>query len=284
MNVYSKTINLGTNKDVKETKIACISDLHYSKKMGKDQFAAVYGEITRYNPDYICFLGDLLNDDSLEDVYTYVLYLSYIAPVLMIDGNHDIKSFAVNDKVFENKHHMLSNELKIALDNIPNVYYLTENRTIYFNDNMSFTGTDFYHHTHENDNIAFLNDNVPDIDHSCYNVLLCHSPYIIKKDVFQKLDNTYKDFDVAITGHIHNALMPAYIDNKIKANLGLYTRDTGFFPTDYIGEKSIKLDEERTLTRINVPPIRTFNSDNSLFKVANKLYPPSMRLIKIKKN
>ena len=36
------------------------------------------------------------------------------------------------------------------------------------------------------------------------------------------------------------------IDNKIKANLGLYTRDTGFFPTDYIGEKDIKLDDKKT--------------------------------------
>ena len=93
-----------------------------------------------------------------------------------------------------------------------------------------------------------------------------------------------ENFDVALTGHIHNALMPAYIDKMIKANIGLYTVDEGLFPTDYLGEKEIKLNEDKKLTRVNVPPIRTFNGDNLLVSAANKFYPPSMRLIKIKKN
>ena len=78
--------------------------------------------------------------------------------------------------------------------------------------------------------------------------------------------------------------MPAYIDNKIKGNIGLYTKDTGFFPTDYLGEKVIPLDDGKSLTRINVPPIRTFNIENPIFNLVNKLYPPSVRLIRVKKN
>ena len=283
MKVYSKEITLNTNKNIKDTRIVCISDLHYSKKLNKKILPYLYNKICACHPDYICFLGDLLNDDSFEEVYKYITFLSYIAPVIMIDGNHDIKSFEVDDRVHENKHHILSNELKIALDSIPNVYYLNENRSIYAN-GLSFTGTDFYHHTHEDENIQFLKANEPDIDASEYNILLCHSPYIIKKDVFKQLKSPYNLFDAAFTGHIHNALMPAYIDKYIKANLGLYTRDTGFFPTDYVGEKNIKLDDEHTLTRINVPPIRTFNGDNMIIQAANKFYPPSLRLVKIKKN
>ena len=283
MKIYSKEITLNTDKDVKDTKIVCISDLHYSKKLNKKILPYLFDRITAYNPDYICFLGDLLNDDSFEEVYNYITYLSYVAPVMLIDGNHDIKSFEVNDKTYVNKGHILSDELKVQLDNIPKVSYLKENDTRYF-DNISFTGTDFYHHTHELDNWKFLDHNVPDIDPKDFNILLCHSPYIITGETFSAIDREYKNFDAAFTGHIHNALMPAYIDNRIKANIGLYTRDTGFFPTDYLGEKKIKLDDNKTLTRINVPPIRTFNSDNVLFQAANKLYPPSMRLVRIKKN
>jgi predicted MPP superfamily phosphohydrolase len=283
MKVYSKVINLSTNKDVKDTNIVCISDLHYSKKLNKKVLPYLYNEICSCHPDYICFLGDLLNDDSFEDVYNYITYLSYIAPVIMIDGNHDIKSFKVDDEEHINKHHILSNELKFLLSNIPNVYYLNENQSELF-DGISFTGTDFYHHTHEDENIQFLRANEPDIDANDYNILLCHSPYIIKKDVFDKLPPVYKDFDAAFTGHIHNALMPAYIDQHIKGNLGLFTVDTGFFPTDYVGEKNIKLDDNKRLTRINVPALRTFNGDNIVAQAANKFYPPSLRLIKIKKN
>ena len=283
MKVYSKEITLNTDKNVKDTRIACISDLHYSKKLNKKIIPYLYNKLCECHPDYICFLGDLLNDDSFEDVYKYITYFSYIAPVLLIDGNHDIKSFAVDDEIHENKHHILSNELKFLLNEIPNVYYLNENRTEYF-DGISFTGTDFYHHTHEDENIQFLRANEPEIDANDFNILLCHSPYIIKKDVFKQLPVEYQDFDAAFTGHIHNALMPAYIDNKIKANIGLFTVDDGFFPTDYLGEKKIKLDNGKSLTRINVPPIRTFNGDNIVVQTANKFYPPSMRLVKIKKN
>ena len=281
MKVYSKEINLTTNKDVKETKIICISDLHYTKKFGMKPLAEIYGMITSYNPDYICFIGDLLNDDSFEDIYNYITYLGYIAPVMLIDGNHDIKSFEVDDKVHINKHHILSDELKSLLDNIRNVYYLKDNRTEYF-DNISFTGTNFFHHTHEEENIDFLNDNVPDIHDESYNILLCHSPYIIKKEVLYQLDYRYDSFDAAFTGHIHNALMPAYIDKHIKKNVGLFTVDDGLFPTDYIGEKEIKLNNDKTLTRVNVPAIRTIGSDK--LNILNKLEPPSLRLVRIKKN
>ena len=71
------------------------------------------------------------------------------------------------------------------------------------------------------------------------------------------------------------------IDQHIKGNLGLFTVDTGFFPTDYVGEKNIKLDNNKRLTRINVPALRTFNGDNIVAQAANKFYPPSLRLIKI---
>ncbi len=283
MKVYCKEITLNTDKNVKDTKIVCFSDLHYSKKLNKKILPYLYSKICDYNPDYICFVGDLLNDDSFEEVYNYINYLRYIAPVILIDGNHDIRSFLVDDRIHDNKNHILSEELKIKIGTIPNVYYLNGNSTMAF-DNLSFTGTDFYHNTREEDNINFLNNNIPDINKEDYNVLLCHSPYIITKKTFKELDDKYKSFDVAITGHIHNALMPAYIDNKIKANIGLFTVDTGFFPTDYLGEKKIELDNGNEITRINVPPIRTFNGDSPVVQIANKFYPPSIRLVKIKKN
>lgn len=283
MKIYSKEIELTTNKNIKETKIACFSDLHYSKLLGYKTLATLFDKISRYNPNYICFLGDLVNDNSFEEVYNFINYLRYIAPVFLIDGNHDINSFAVDNVIYTNKHNILSDELKTSLDNIPNVYYLNDNRTEHF-DNISFTGTNFFHHSHEEDNIEFLNCNIPDIINHNYNILLCHSPYIIKKDIIERLNPSYQNYDAAFTGHIHNALMPAYIDNKIKSNLGLYTRDTGFFPTDYLGEKEIKLNDDKTLTRINVPPIRTFNPENIIFNSLNKLYPPSIRLVKVKKN
>ncbi len=283
MKIYSKEITINTNKDVKGTRIICFSDLHYSKKLDKKILPFLFDKITSYNPNYICFLGDLLNDDSFEEVYNYINILRYIAPVILIDGNHDIKSFAVNDKAHENKHHILSDELKTLLANIPNVYYLNNNQTLQCED-ISFTGTNFYHNSHEEDNIDFLNENIPEINPNSFNILLSHSPYIITKNNFEKLRKEYQNFDATFTGHIHNALMPTYIDNQIKDNLGLYTWDTGYFPTDYLGVTDIILDEEHTLKRINVPPIRTFNPENIIFTAANKLYPPSIRLVKVKKN
>lgn len=283
MKIYCKEITLNTDKDVKDTSIVCISDLHYSKKLNKKTLPYLYSEICACHPDYICFLGDLLNDNSFEDVYLYITYLSYIAPVLLIDGNHDIKSFKVNDRIHENKNHILSDELKSLLDNISNVYYLNNNRTEQFG-NITFTGADFYHHSHEDENIEFFNENLPEMKEDTFNILMCHSPYFVKKEVIDKLDPIYQNTDAAFTGHIHNALMPAYIDNAIKTNIGLFTVDEGLFPSDYLGEKEIIISEDKKLTRINVPPIRTFNGDNLLVSAANKFYPPSMRLIKIKKN
>ena len=283
MKVYSKVINLSTNKDIKDTNIVCISDLHYSKKLNKKILPYLYNEICSCHPDYICFLGDLLNDDSFNEVYNFIGYLGCIAPVLLIDGNHDIESFGVDDKIHHNKNFFLNDELKKRLDNIPNVYYLTHNQTKHF-DNISFTGTDFFHRSHENDWWDYLDSNTPVIDESSYNILLCHNPFIINRDTFSIVDDTYQNFDAAFTGHIHNALMPAYIDNMIKTNIGLFTVDTGFFPSDYLGEKEIKVDKDKSITRVNIPPIRTFNPENPLFNGLNKLYPPSIKLVRIKKN
>ena len=283
MRIYCKEITLNTDKNVKDARIACFSDLHYSKKLGMKTLETIYKAICEYHPDYICFLGDLLNDDSFNEVYNFIGYLGCIAPVLLIDGNHDIESFGVDDKIHYNKNFFLNDELKKRLDNIPNVYYLTHNQTEHF-DNISFTGTDFFHRSHENDWWDYLDSNTPVIDESSYNILLCHNPFIINRDTFSIVDDTYQNFDAAFTGHIHNALMPAYIDNMIKTNIGLFTVDTGFFPPDYLGEKEIKVDKDKSITRVNIPPIRTFNPENPLFNGLNKLYPPSIKLVRIKKN
>ena len=283
MRIYCKEITLNTDKNVKDARIACFSDLHYSKKLGMKTLETIYKAICEYRPDYICFLGDLLNDDSFNEVYNFISYLGCIAPVLLIDGNHDIESFGVDDKIHHNKNFFLNDELKKRLDNIPNVYYLTHNQTKHF-DNISFTGTDFFHRSHENDWWDYLDSNTPVIDESSYNILLCHNPFIINRDTFSIVDDTYQNFDAAFTGHIHNALMPAYIDNMIKTNIGLFTVDTGFFPPDYLGEKEIKVDKDKSITRVNIPPIRTFNPENPLFNGLNKLYPPSIKLVRIKKN
>ena len=282
MKIYTKEVTLNTPKNIKDTRIVCFSDLHYSKLLGLNTLDSIYKNILEYNPDYICFLGDLINDDSFDVVYDFIKRLSGIAPVLLIDGNHDIKSFKVADRIHYNKNHTLTNELKAELDRIPNVFYLTNNRSVEF-DGITFTGSDFFHQSHEQDFWDFLDYNVPNIDDDSYNIFLCHNPFLITKEAFSIIDDTYQDLDAVFTGHIHNALMPAYIDNKFKANLGIYTKDTGLFPIGYLGEKEMQVGEDKSIVISNVPPIRTFNPENPLFNSLNALYPPTIKRVRLKK-
>ena len=59
------------------------------------------------------------------------------------------------------------------------------------------------------------------IDSNKIKIVLCHSPInISNKDV----SNELKDFNFIFCGHMHNGMMPYYLDKIIKGNRGLILR------------------------------------------------------------
>lgn len=89
-----RVITLESNKIKKDILIALLSDLHYNTNDKLNFLEKEYEKFLKENPDYILFLGDLLDDASidLKDLYELRKIFEKIAkvcPTIMILGNHD---------------------------------------------------------------------------------------------------------------------------------------------------------------------------------------------------
>ena len=134
MKFYIKKTDVYTNKKVKDANIICLTDLHYTRNLTPQFLTNLTNKIIDLNPTYICFLGDLCDDESYGDVIEWLNLLSKIAPVYFIYGNHDIKKYRINDKNYYVSSHLpgsVCNEIK----NIDNLKILSKNHI----DKISFS-------------------------------------------------------------------------------------------------------------------------------------------------
>ena len=114
-----------TNKNIKETKLALISDIHFNDKFKRKIFTKILNEINNNKPDYITITGDILdtsNTSNLDDLKDFLESLSKISTTLVVLGNHDEKAGEMHNWISEKNEKLIkSRKNNLFLTNLAKV-------------------------------------------------------------------------------------------------------------------------------------------------------------------
>lgn len=225
-----------TKKDIKEFKIALLSDIHYYPNYNLNIFKSVIKQLKKNKPDYITIIGDILDNSKTTDLTNlkeFLITISKIAPIIAITGNHDEKVGAMH-----NWSYYKNLELIKLLNSIPNIHFL-QDKTYTIN-NISFYGFnpsfEYYEREYESyqsfcEEIKKTNSKLTD---SNYNILLFHSPINIYTYLKNNPNHNLNKSDLILSGHMHNGCLPFIIAhplNKIfHTSRGLISPNRSLFP------------------------------------------------------
>ena len=279
MKFYVKDSNVSVGKRGKDARIVGISDLHYTKSLGLYFLSELTFKIQSLSPTHICFLGDLVDDDSKE-VIAWLNDLSKIAPVYFALGNHDITRYIPVKDMVEETH--LTNEMLNEIKNINNLEVLENGRTVHNNGN-AFMGLPYYDISETEEMINNANQYDVDLKSGEYNIMLSHNPWIMNPEVFKRLKEDYYNTDLILSGHTHNGLVPHMIDNVLPGNRGFYAPSQGILPKTTRGVYEVAGDGI-AYDGFILPALRTLPEMGGAGNAINKIvYPPALQLIRVEK-
>ncbi|MDY3798580.1 MAG: metallophosphoesterase [Bacilli bacterium] len=269
---------LSSKKLKKDITFIHIGDIHYNETTSAKKLEYIKYAIEDAHPDYIFITGDLLdrpkitkNKEKIKLLVSWLNSLGNIAKVFISLGNHDI--ILEEDYKFFNK-----------LNDINNIYVL--NNQSYEDENVFISGftlpTNYYYniekHEDENALLETLQNNfnlVTNLPKKKYKVALIHSPILLsEKKVIEKL----KEYDLVLSGHMHNGLIPRILDKIIKNNYGLISPDKRLFAKNTRGKIKTKY-----YTIIITGGITKLSpSSTKILSKLNGLYPISINKITVK--
>lgn len=269
---------LSSKKLKKDITFIHIGDIHYNETTSTKKLEYIKYAIEDAHPDYIFITGDLLdkpkitkNKEKIKLLVSWLNSLGNIAKVFISLGNHDI--ILEEDYKFFNK-----------LNDINNIYVL--NNQSYEDENIFISGftlpTNYYYniekHEDENALLETLQNNfnlVTNLPKKKYKVALIHSPILLsEKKVIEKL----KEYDLILSGHMHNGLILRILDKIIKNNYGLISPDKRFFAKNTRGKIKTKY-----YTIIITGGITKLSpSSTKILSKLNGLYPISINKITVK--
>ena len=266
---------LSSKKLKKDITFIHIGDIHYNETTSAKKLEYIKYAIEDAHPDYIFITGDLLdrpkitkNKEKIKLLVSWLNSLGNIAKVFISLGNHDI--ILEEDYKFFNK-----------LNDINNIYVL--NNQSYEDENVFISGftlpTNYYYniekHEDENALLETLQNNfnlVTNLPKKKYKVALIHSPILLsEKKVIEKL----KEYDLVLSGHMHNGLIPRILDKIIKNNYGLISPDKRLFAKNTRGKIKTKyytIIITGGITKLSPSSTKTLSKLNGLYPISiNKI-------------
>lgn len=279
---------ISNHKIEKECKILLISDIHYSKKVARKKLEFLLEKIMIINPDYVCIPGDLIDGVTLlEDETRFNYFLDWLkkiasfSKVIISMGNHDF-CIRKNKKTFYDDRYLKKMKTNSDVIFLDNDFYL-DGKILFAGYTASF---DYFYKTKGKDHkcetcsllINELNENkkiVRKLDSNNFNILLMHSPINLENDNVQQL---LKDYDIILSGHMHNGCVPPVLDDVIKGNRGIYTPNSGWFKNNTRG---IIIKKEQYLI-ISGGIVKIHATAPKALQWANHLFPLCINLITLK--
>lgn len=225
-----------TNKDIKDTKIAIIADIHYSPTFKDKILDNIAKQINTAKPDYLIIAGDILDRSNYEyqKIIDFLKNISQIATVIITLGNHDTYVKSSNGKVVNGINEDFINKIK----QINNTYILRDEKIII--DNICFYGFDlsFYHFIKDKESYSSFCQEIPNLkiklDDNNYNITIVHSPVNIYRFISENPNCNLAKSNLIISGHTHNGILPYWITNIInkifKTNRSLASPYRFIFP------------------------------------------------------
>lgn len=272
--------NMG-NEDIN---MMVFGDLHYSNIFNDKKLDLIYNELI--SSEYIFIAGDLLdstdvvnNIDKRDKLIKFLEKVGKKHKVFITLGNHDLAIRKGYKGVRDD-----NNEFWLEVSRIDGIYLSRYNN--YYEDDkiiVYLLEQDYdYYYKNKHESKELLLDRIKkdkilfnNMDCNKIKIVLCHSPInMIDNDI----SNELKDFNFIFCGHMHNGMMPYYLDKIIKGNRGLISPDNRLFADNTRGVKDIN-----NTHLIISGGITKLSKTSGIFRYFNFIYPMSIDNIVIKK-
>ena len=245
MKTITYEFNVGVKKPVT---LFVFSDLHITSKMGPEVLTGLYRRAKRCHPDAIIFLGDLMDtvqfldkENNYKLLKNFLNQLAEVAPLYLIVGNHDMRSierkmgraFMVEPTDFwtdlakNSKIKILKNEiieadkyLLAGMEQGPDCYNLNKEGGI----NL------LQRHILVSEKAEMMEEALKEFlrkvrvpkEKDKPKILLVHSARFLTE---RNLGGLVSDYDVILSGHLHNMAMPEKAFRRMMSVWGLGLKD-----------------------------------------------------------
>ena len=286
-----------THKNV-EADFILLSDIHASKSTDYNWLYKAAEEVKKRGATAIMVLGDLLNDgldtESAKRLSDVLYEFGKTAPVIMITGNHDLVTPKLTDTGERWLFIRIPEEIAILeqnislFSNVPNATFLRNEDTL-LPGGIRVLGLHMKpgYYINEADNHLMLCETLAGnfgntLDKCEYNIFLSHSPINLMNPNFRENFYVFDNVDLQLAGHMHNGLLPYYLEWLIPGNKGLIgkrERKPYLFPSYSKG----KIHFGGNSYGVIASPYCTFSAEKKDKVKFNALYPPVLQTVKVRK-
>lgn len=270
-------ISIHSDKISKNIKLLVFSDIHFSGNHDIKKLERIYEKIKTYDMDYICIPGDIIDVPNIKCDYMVKWFskISKLCPVILSLGNHDIR---IKKQEYKN---YFDNKFWDEIKKIENVFFLNNNcksfKDIYF---YGYTQSFNYYYEYKNENKSLMQkemkeygvcENIP----NKFSVLLMHSPICISD---KKISSELNNYDLVLSGHMHNGVVPPILDEIFNNNVGLIAPNKRLFPKFARG-----IIKNKNVIVISSGITKISNSAGKALKWLNIFFPIGINYIEISK-
>ena len=272
-----------TKKDIKDTNIALISDIHYHPKFNNKIFDKVLKQIKNSNIDYITIVGDLIDSSDIEEfssLKNFLENLTSIAPTIVVLGNHEEKAGYIHHWEYYHNEEFIK-----MLKSINNLYLLDD--STYSDKNITFYGINLSYNHYNEDKESYesfykeMKKLKQPLNSNKYNITLIHSPLNIYTYLEKNPDSELNKSDLILSGHMHNGCAPSWFAkpfNKLfKSTRSLIAPSKSLFP---------KFAQGRYYKRDGYiyQGLSKLSYSTRFFHIFDSLYSKNITIITIKKD
>ena len=266
------------------------SDIHKSNTVSKEKLYNIIDFINDSNTDYVGIGGDLIdltNDfkDNKEEKRILINWLKDISSnykTLISLGNHDFLKKTNNNYEYE-----YLKDFWEEINSINNIYlshftrtYVDNNVYIY----MPELDYQYYENTTHDEDINVLiktlkddKDIITNLNPYKIKIMMIHSPYLLdNKEVLEYI----KEFDIILSGHMHNGLVLPLIGKIIKNNRGIVTPCGKLFKDNCRGVKILEIDKKQIYLIIS-GGITKLSKNSGLLNRFDSIYPSNIENVRI---
>lgn len=274
--MFKETRLVINNEKLNGKRILVISDIHYSCDKDNKKLEKLLNVIKKYNADYICIPGDIIDNNDIEDKTYIINWLKRLAKeaiVMLSLGNHDLR---IKDELGEYSN-FVDEKFIDEINNIENLYLLNNNsktyKDIYF---YGYTQSFDYYYKDKNEDPVIM-DKELDEYLVCKNIpnkfraLLMHSPVCMN---FSNIKDKLNCYDLILCGHMHNGVVPPILDDIFKGNRGIIAPNKKLFPKNARG-----VVKDKNLLVISSGVTKIPRGANRVLRLFNIFFPIGINVI-----
>ncbi len=284
MNRITTTKDIIYNENTKDDiTIIHVSDIHFNKNIKKEKLEKLANYIKKTEPNYIMITGDTIDDpiimkdnNKIKELISFLTDIAENSKVIISLGNHDIQT-EEDYRFFE------------KLNDLYNIYCL--NNTSYHDEYIYVFGVTlpntYYYGVSGGESIDVLiyqlkqiSKKINKLPKDLPKIAMIHSPLkLTNPQVVDKL----KSFDIILSGHTHNGMVPELSSRIFKNNIGIISPRKRIFPNNARGRIDIKTGIKTLSIIINGGITKLSLSSGKIFSKLNFIYNMSVNKIIIRK-